>query len=373
MIYLPRPRNTTIYKLGGTETFRASSSKWFGRGTNLQNIEKSMRQLYWADDGKVLVQVDQSGAEALIVSYLCEKGRFRDLFLNNVKPHVFVAMNVFLQKWQVLCNDLDVADFATTPIPELKNKQGWKALEAVIKDSDNWPAQERYYYIAKMICHASNYGMKGAAFQLNVLEKSRGQIVLTKAQADEYLYRYHSLFPEIQQWHKWVIEQLKFTGMLFNLQGYPRILTGRFDENDAKDWIAFCPQSTVGVITHVEITNEQKYIEICGRGVTVRPLPVLPEPVTYCLDTYGTRECDWDILANTHDSSLTQCPIDDSERCAKVKHYLFCQELTSFRGEKFRMKAEAQVGRNWAPRKEKKLADGSIKVENPEGLVEIKI
>ena len=73
MIYLPRPRNTTIYKLGGTETFRASSSKWFGRGTNLQNIEKSMRQLYWADDGKVLVQVDQSGAEALIVSYLCEK------------------------------------------------------------------------------------------------------------------------------------------------------------------------------------------------------------------------------------------------------------------------------------------------------------
>ena len=40
MIYLPRPRNTTIYKLGGTETFRASSSKWFGRGTNLQNIER---------------------------------------------------------------------------------------------------------------------------------------------------------------------------------------------------------------------------------------------------------------------------------------------------------------------------------------------
>ena len=347
MIYLPRPRNTTIYKLGGTETFRASSSKWFGRGTNLQNIEKSMRQLYWADDGKVLVQVDQSGAEALIVSYLCEKGRFRDLFLNNVKPHVFVAMNVFLQKWQVLCNDLDVADFATTPIPELKNKQGWKALEAVIKDSDNWPAQERYYYIAKMICHASNYGMKGAAFQLNVLEKSRGQIVLTKAQADEYLYRYHSLFPEIQQWHKWVIEQLKFTGMLFNLQGYPRILTGRFDENDAKDWIAFCPQSTVGCITHIACAKLQQFIQQTGK--------------------------DWDLLGNCHDSYLAQCPNGEELELAKVMYEFICQELTSFRGEKFRMKAEAQVGRNWGVRKEKKAEDGSIKVDNPDGLREIKI
>jgi len=152
-----------------------------------------MRKIYYADDGKLLCQVDQSGAEALIVAYLCRAARFRDLFLNRVKPHVFVAMNVFLEKWQILCKDVDVLDFSITPIKELTQKGGWKALDAVIKDSDNWKPSERYYYIAKMICHASNYGMKGGAFQLNVLEKSRGQIVLSRKQAGSW-YLSESLF-----------------------------------------------------------------------------------------------------------------------------------------------------------------------------------
>lgn len=338
MIYLPSPRNSCIYKLAGTETFRAASSSIFGYGCNLQNIEKSMRGLYWADEGKTFVQVDQSGAEALIVAYLCEPGRFRELFLNDVKPHVFVAMNVFLEKWRILCKDLDVTSFAVTPIPELKKKEGWKILDTIIKESDNWKPSERYYYIAKMICHASNYGMKGAAFQMNVLEKSRGQIVLTKGQADDYLMRYHSLFPEITGWHSWVIQQLKHTGILYNLFGFPRQLTGRFDELDAKEWFAFCPQSTVGCITHIACTKLQQYIEQSGR--------------------------DWDLLGNCHDSYLAQCPIGEERELAKVMLDFMCQELTSPRGEKFRMRAEAQSGRNWAPYKKDK---------NEQGLQEIKL
>jgi DNA polymerase I-like protein with 3'-5' exonuclease and polymerase domains len=326
------PRNTTLYKLAGTETFRAASSAWFGYGTNLQNIEKSMRSLYYADDGKVLVQVDQSGAEALIVAYLCEKGRFRDLFLHSVKPHVFVAMNVFLEKWKILCKDIDVTSFATTPIPELKLRDGWKILDNIIKESDNWKASERYYYIAKMICHASNYGMRGAAFQMNVLEKSRGQIVLTKAQADDYLMRYHSLFPEIQRWHRAVIQEIKTTGMLRNLFGYPRLVTGRFDETDAKEWFAFAPQSTVGIITHKACTLLLRYIREHKRN--------------------------WDILGNCHDSYVAQCPIGEEKEMAKVMIEFICPELTNIKGEKFFMKAEAQVGQNWSPYKKNTNEDG---------------
>jgi DNA polymerase I-like protein with 3'-5' exonuclease and polymerase domains len=260
------------------------------------------------------------------------------LFLNNVKPHVFVAMNVFLHKWQILCKDLDIASFASTPIAELKNKEGWKTLDTIIKESDNWKPSERYYYIAKMICHASNYGMKGAAFQLNVLEKSRGQIVLSKAQADDYLMRYHSLFPEITQWHSWVVQQIKHSGMLYNLFGFPRALTGRFDDSDAKEWYAFSPQSTVGVITHIAVTKLQQYINETGR--------------------------DWDILGNCHDSYLAQCPEGEELELAKVMLEFMCQDLVSPRGEKFRMKAEAQTGYNWAPFKKDK---------NEQGLVEIKL
>lgn len=322
-----------------------------------------MRKIYWADDGKVLVQVDQAGAEALIVAYLCRPGRYRDLFLNNIKPHVFVAMTVFLDKWRILCKDLNVDDFARTPIAELTKKQGWSTLKKIIADSDNWSPQERYYFIAKMIVHASSYGMKGGTFQLNVLEKSRGQIVLTLKQSSAFLQGFHSLFPEIQEWQREVGGLLREYGVIYNLFGYPRFVTGRFDESDYKEWLAFGPQSTVGCITHIEITQEQQYIEVTNRCNTVQPVGKLPEPITYCLDTWGSQPCDWDILANTHDSSLTQCPPDDAMRLVRVKTHLMCQELTSPRGEKFRMRSEAQMGRNWSPKKD----------TNPEGLVEIKL
>lgn len=339
MAILSLPRNTTVYKLGGTETFRASSAALFGTfGGNLQNVDKDMRSMYWADEGKILCQVDQSGAEALIVAYLCEPGRFRELFLHGVKPHVFVAMNVFLERWQILCKDIDVKSFISTPIPELKKREGWQILDKIIKESDNWKPSERYYYIAKMICHASNYGMKGAAFQLNVLEKSRGQIVITKQQADDYLMRYHSLFPEITRWHRWVERQLRETKCLYNLFGFPRQLTGRFDETDAKEWYAFTPQSTVGCITHIACAMLQHYID--------------------------TNNRDWDLLGNCHDSYLAQCPVGEERELASVMLDIMQQPLRSFRGEEFKMRAEAQVGYNWGPYKKDK---------NEKGLQEIKI
>lgn len=322
-----------------------------------------MRKIYYADDGKLLSQVDQSGAEALIVAYLCKPGRYRELFENNVKPHVFVAMNVFLDKWRILCKDINVDDFAETPISQLKKKRGWDILDKIIKESDNWKPSERYYFIAKMIVHASSYGMKGGTFQLNVLEKSRGQIVLSRAQSDKFLNGFHSIFPEITDWQRDTVRFIKDYKVLYNLFGYPRELTGFFDEFDAKDWIAWCPQSTVGCITHIEITQEQIYIDTCNRINTVHAVGKLPTPVVEALDTFGAAAADWDILGNNHDSSCSQAPEHDIMRLAKVKHHLMCQELTSPRGEKFRMRAEAQIGRNWGPKKD----------TNPDGLVEIKL
>src|SRR3977135_515890 len=106
------PRNSCIWKLAGTDTFRLASSCIMmnfmtkeERGTNLQNIPHGMRKIYIPDEGKILVQVDQSGAEALIVAYLCEPGLFRDLFLNGIKPHTYVAMHVFQKQIQHKINE----------------------------------------------------------------------------------------------------------------------------------------------------------------------------------------------------------------------------------------------------------------------------
>lgn len=338
------PRNTCNYVISGTLSFRLGSRKVLRRwGTNLQNIEKSARHIYIPDKGKVFVQVDQSGAEALIVAYLCEPGNFRDLFIHGVKPHVFVGLHNFKTQWKDyytatgVSNPPDIDEMCKLSIPELKKHRDFKEVDKLIKSSDNWPSEKRYYYIAKMICHASNYGMRAGAFQLNVLEKSKGKIALAKIEAQNYLTTYHTLFPEIHGWHREVERQITETHYLFNLFGFPRYFffaQTNPSDNLLKEAYAQVPQSTVGCITHIAATEMYSYIE---------------------------RERKyWDLLANTHDSYLLQCPIGEQDTCAKIAQEFMNQELISPKGEKFRMKSEAQYGYNWAP----------ASAKNPNGLRE---
>lgn len=356
------PRNSCIYAIAGPITFRLSS---FGiltnyvtketKGTNLQNIEKDMRAMYLADEGKKLVQRDQSGAEALIVAYLCRHGLFRDLFLNNIKPHVFVALHLFADVWQHKLNEYagdircDIKEFIDCPIAKLREHPQWKQLDRLIKSSDFWPAQERYYYIAKQVCHSHNYAIRPDAFRINVLEKSRGKIVLSKYDAEKYGAFYFSLFPEIPEWHQEVREQIEATRTLYNLFGWPRYFTGEFSERFFKEAYSHVPQSTVACITRNAYIQFQEFVE--------------------------EQSVQWDLLGDTHDSYVSQCPDSETEvkACAKVMKVYIEPELTNFRGEKFQMKSECAVGYNWGPRVEIRDVNGTlIKVKNPDGLQELK-
>lgn len=147
-------RDTSAWKLAGAETFRASSAKLFGRwGGNRQNVEKSLRRLYVPDRGKIFCQCDQSGAEALIVAYLTTHGNFRDLFLNKIKSHVFVALHVFKKQFEKKL-EFSLDTHCISPVKELTSSHRWQDVDKIIKESDKWPASERYYYLAKKICHA---------------------------------------------------------------------------------------------------------------------------------------------------------------------------------------------------------------------------
>jgi len=230
---------------------------------------------------------------------------------------------------------IDIKEFTSLEIPLLKTHLRWKELDKLIKSSDNWPPQRRYYYISKQVCHSANYGIGENTFRLNVLEKSRGKIVLTSKQAKDYLSYYHNLFPEIREWHKEVEEQIREHKTLYNLFGFPRHFGGEIDERTLKAAYAFPAQSTVGSITNIAYTNLQGYIEQVGP--------------------------DWDLLANTHDSYLAQCPEEEDVECATKMQEYMNQEFT-YRGNTFRMKSEAVSGYNWAPYDEKK---------NPLGLKEL--
>lgn len=343
-------RNSTCYQIAGTKTFRLSSKKILGRwGDNLQNIEKSQRENYIPDKGKIFVQVDQAGAEALIVAYLSRPGKFRELFKCGIKPHVYVALQLFKDVWAKkmiehhIITSLDhfnIDEICATPIALLKQHPLWSALKDLIADSDNWSLQERYYYLAKQTCHSGNYDIMPPMFRMNILQKSGGKIVISKEDSERFLGVYRSMFDEIPEWHQQVRRTVEATMMLYNLFGHPFTITQpSILETQWKELYAWCPQSTVGEITNIAVTETQQFIEESG--------------------------LDWDILANTHDSFLVQCPEAEAQVCAGVMTKYIQKTFTSpFDGTQFTMGSEAQSGYNWAPAKKDK---------NPNGLRTIKV
>jgi len=370
-------RNSTTYKLTGTKTFRLSSSKILGRwGSNLQNIEKSMREIYYPDDGKIFVQTDQAGAEALIVSRLTRAGNYRALFDNGIKPHTYICCHIFegniwprkMKEHGFILDEkeLDMEQIKSCPIPELKTTPLWKSLDSCIRSSDNWSITERYYYLGKQTEHSSNYDIQPPTFRMNILDKSGGKILISKADSERFIATKHRLFPEIKEdFHATVQRSILRDKILYNLLGHPYQITQPYiTERDFKEYYAWIPQSTVGEITNVAYANMQNYSEICCySGVSVPK--VLNEQVTKALDIYGSAYFENDLLANTHDSLMSQCFIDEVLRCGKLQKFFIEQTMTSpFDGTIFAMKSETSAGFNWRPFKVEK---------NPLGLKEIKV
>jgi hypothetical protein len=341
-------RDSTSWIISGTKSFRLASRKILHKyGGNLANIEKSLREIYVPDDGKIFVQTDQGGAEALIMAYDCEPAAYRQLFIHGIKPHVYVAVHLFPYIWQKKMKEViasgdtfDIATVIKTPIQALKSVPYWRELDLMIKDSDYWTTSERYYYFAKQTCHSANYDIQTQTFRMNVLEKSGGKIALPFEEAERFLLVYRSLFPEIPERNRRVARQARETRMLFNFFGEPYYISQYdFTENNLKEFYSWCPQSTVGEITNRAFAAMQNYIE--------------------------AEKLDWDILINGHDSIVSQCPIEEVTECGKKQKEFIEQSFESpVDGAKFNMRSETQAGFNWAPFKKDK---------NPMGLKDIKI
>ena len=378
-------RNSCIYKLAGPVTFRRASTKILGDksrknvgwGNNLQNIESSIRQVYipdgyssllaekcayWLDTFdtsvfteeelvtlRVFLQTDQAGAEALIVAYDCTLGDYRSLFIHGVKVHVYVALKLFKDIWRkkatehgIQIEKHTIEELCNTPIKDLKKNPYWREIDLLIKDSDHWSLQERYYYLAKQTVHSSNYGIQWHTFIMNILEKSGGKIVVSREDGERFLIEIRGLFPEVPARCERVKQQVIDTGILYNMFGFPYIIwEGRPPDSvltDFKKFYAWGPQSTVGEITRTAFSTLYEYAE--------------------------RERKSWDILADTHDSYLVQCPLMDARDCAlKMQEFMNISFTSPIDGAPFRMKSETKVGFNWS----------SFSETNKLGLREIKL
>lgn len=196
-------RICTSYKISGTETGRLSSSQSvYNRGTNIQNIPRdpSIRSIFIADPGKVLVNADLSQAEARVVAYLAKEERMINIFNSGQDIHRFNASIIF----------------------------GCRAEEVT-------PSQRQ---TAKNRVHGANYRIGPA--------KAAKLAGTTEEKAREDLNKYKAHFPNLENWWKKVEEQVGKTRIMTNLFGRKRIFFGRWGHELVNEAIAYVPQSTVG-------------------------------------------------------------------------------------------------------------------------------
>lgn len=325
------PRNSTSW--GVTNTFRRTSKLILDTyGSNLQNQTKKSLEIYTPScDKNVFIQGDQKVAESLIVSYLIPHGKLRDLHLNNIAIHSYVASHIFRDKWKTL----GFTDCSNNPINSLSSNKEWRRLEKYIKEECN----DKEYFIGKKCGHSLNYRMKPPTLREDILKESDGTVTLSKQESEFFYETYHSIIPEISQaWWPEIEYQVRKTGYLYNLFGFPRYCQGPYIDKTWRELTAFIPQSTVGCITATAFCDMQDFIE------------------------KNRLQKEWHLLNDKHDSILIEAP---STHAMKVAHRLkIALEpiLKSPRGEEFQMKAEIGIGRNWAK---------YHPIKNPQGIKEI--
>jgi hypothetical protein len=219
----------------------------------------------------------------------------------------------------------------------LKDYPELKQLLQAIKEAED------EYFLGKKCIHAFNYDEGPQTFRLSVLEETEATINLSFKEAKQFKGVWQSTFPEITEWQS--LTWGKLAGSvdamgcytLRNLFGYPRVFGRLANDEMKRQALAFLPQSTVGVITALAFTEISK-------RTRKEKLPI-------------------QILNDKHDSILLEVP--DTKEFVDMTSDMCRQhmgrELTSSRGETYKMKVGISTGLNWAKRSK----------DNPEGMVEV--
>ncbi|TXH46046.1 MAG: hypothetical protein E6Q97_30385 [Desulfurellales bacterium] len=307
--YVQGVRALTQLKLAGTSSFRLASTQLFDYGINSQNFDKDVIDIMAAPAGWTFIQVDQAGAEALIVAYLAADGRYRELFREGVKPHIYVALHLFLDKFR---GEHPRDRYWLQRPGDLKKLPEWPALSKRIKNS------EFEYDIGKRIGHAKNYRMGPFTFKLSALRDSGGTLNLSLEDCTYFSDTYNVLFPEIGGFQNEIERRIHTDRRLVNLFGHPRRFERLINDGYIREAISWIPQSTVGCITHEAALKFTDYVI--------------------------TNRLSWRLCNNKHDSLAALVPESEAPDAARTLAGFFQQTFTGWDGSKFTMRTEAFVG-----------------------------
>lgn len=218
------------FNIGGTETYRFSSSKnAFGSGLNLQNIPKgggddelelpNVRSLFIPDPGMTFFDIDLSSADLRIVVWESDEPEFKAMLKEGLDPYTEIAKEFYHD-------------------PSITKKD---------------PRRQTF----KSFAHGTNYlgTAKGLAERLG----------LGVHEAEKTQKWYFGRFPKIKKWQDDLKDQVYKRRMVQNVFGYRCYFFDRIEGTIFNQAAAWIPQSTVACLinrAYVKIYEELPEVQI---------------------------------------------------------------------------------------------------------------
>lgn len=295
----------TTLSIAGTNTGRmASYTASNGKGTNLQNLDPTLRHIFCAKPRRKYAYIDLEQAESRLVGAI-EFVLFGDpTYLDACESddlHTSVARMVW---------------------PHITNRE--QAEETYVRNFS-------YRFMCKRIGHGSNY----VGTPRTISQETSVPI----ANVSDFQDKYFSAFPAHRQWHHWVAQQLATQGFLVSLMGRKRWFMGRHDDDATlREAVAFDPQSSIA--------------DLLNRGLFRLWWRQVTDPGNYPVD----------VLLQVHDAALVEYDDNADEEILLPKLLSAIETPITLKHKDqtriLRIPSEAKIGWNW----------GDWSQDNPDGL-----
>lgn len=280
---------------GGTETGRlSSSSNAYRRGGNLQNIPKSMREMFVPPPGWLFWQCDMASAESYIVAWESGDERMLQVLTNHsiYKPNA---------PEKIMYHET-IGSIITGLEPE--------KVVGDIRD------------LAKRVGHAWNYGMAERKL-VELVNNYMPHLPFALNDAKRCYMNLNNALHAVINWRASIRAQILKDRTLTNCFGRRRIFFGRLDDNTYREAYAFIPQGTVGdCLNKFMIQLEDKWEE--------------------------EKRDDVLIQGQVHDSIFGTCRAESLESIQTEVNHVFTQPLPmECKGITLRIPCDFKSGATW--------------------------
>lgn len=329
------------YNLRGTKFGRLSSSSTIrDTGTNLQNLPPTFKRFCWADPEYTLIEFDKAQAEWVVVAYLSNDAHMIRAIEEGKDIHVVTATMMFKLPEEVIKLDEELIGSASDEQTIIEIRLNDPILSRYI---DTLPRTMSARQMGKKSNHGLNYDEQYRMFALSneILEREAKRIINL----------YHSGYPGIRgTFHAGVQAALRKDRSLTNCFGRRIQFLDSWGPDLFKSAYSAIPQSTV--------------VDSLNQGIC---------------EVYESELCSingWniDLLAQVHDSILTQFPIkyclNNNLQAALSQIYHSLSPTLSYSGKEFKIKTDMKIGLNWGGYHPVNNPFGMRKVKDAQGIVE---